>query len=211
MLTIYSSGLPTSFRYVLPQDFPLCFIIITTSLSQQQSMAPQKPQEGRSGTKSSRTTGASSYKPPAETQLKDRYHLVHRDSANTATGNRTLDAQFTIVPETRSRMHKKQHAIGCKCSRIKVYRRHHMISHAAGVHSKLRDKLVAVRNWKPPWLTKAFVTTVSKIEHHNDISSGIFRDKYSDKDPQGWTKQALTSLEDSTEGYIVEVIAESIM
>jgi len=40
-ITIYSSGLPTSFRYHLALDFPLLFVIIISSLSLQQIMAQQ--------------------------------------------------------------------------------------------------------------------------------------------------------------------------
>jgi len=68
-LTRYSSGLPTSFGY-LPQNFPLHFIIIISSLSQQQIMAPQTPQQVENGTESSRTTGASANTPPADNQLQ---------------------------------------------------------------------------------------------------------------------------------------------
>jgi len=96
-LTIYSSGLPTCFRYLLPQDFPLHFFIIISSLPQQQIMAPQTPQQGEGGTKLSRTTGASSNMPPAETQLHSRHHLVHHDAANAGTENMTLDPQLKIV------------------------------------------------------------------------------------------------------------------
>jgi len=92
--TIYSSGPPTSFRYLLPQDFPLCFVIIISSLPQQQIMAPQTPQQGESGTELTRTMGASSNTPPAETHPQRRYNLVHRDAANAATKKMTLDAQL---------------------------------------------------------------------------------------------------------------------
>jgi len=119
-LTIYFSGLPTSFRYLLPQDFPLHFITIISSLPQQHIMAPQTPQQGESGTESSRTTGTSSNMPPAETQLQCTHHLAHRDAANAATKNMTLNTQLRIVYDTGSCKDKKQHGIGCDHTRIEV-------------------------------------------------------------------------------------------
>jgi len=126
-LTRYSSGLPTAFRYLLPQDFSLCFIIIISWLSQQQIMAPQPPQQGEGGTESSRKTAMSSDTPPAETQLQRRHHIVHRDAANAAPDNVTLDALLTVVRKTGSRKNTKQHAIRCKCNRIGVDSRQLMI------------------------------------------------------------------------------------
>jgi len=46
------------------------------------------------------------------------------------------------------------------------------------------------------------------IEHHDVVSSGIFSDKFAEKHPREWTKQALSTLEDATEAYMVEVTAE---
>jgi len=96
-LTIYSSGFPTALRYLLPQDFPLRFVIIISSHLHQQIMAPQTPQQCEGGTESSRTMGAYSNTPPAETQLECRHDLVHCDAANAATGNITLHPQLKIV------------------------------------------------------------------------------------------------------------------
>jgi hypothetical protein len=78
-----------------------------------------------------------------------------------------------------------------------------------GVHRELRYQLIAARNGKPPWLTKAFVHTVRKIEHLDVLSSGIFADEFRDLHPQVWTKQALINLEEATEAYLVEVLAKS--
>jgi len=50
---------------------------------------------------------------------------------------------------------------------------------------------------------------VREIEHHDVVSSGIFADEFRDKGPQEWTKQALKSLEEATESYMVDVIAEA--
>jgi len=57
----------------------------------------------------------------------------------------------------------------------------------------------------------AFVGIVCEIEYHDVVSSEIFADKFSDKNPREWTKQALTMLDDATQAYMVEVMAESIM
>jgi hypothetical protein len=56
---------------------------------------------------------------------------------------------------------------------------------------------------------KACVHTVHEIEHYEVVSSGIFVDDFRDKGPREWTKQALKTLEEATELYMVEVIAES--
>jgi len=126
-LTKYSSGLLTSFRYLLPQDFPLCFIITISSLPKQHIMAPETPQQGESGAESSRTIGASSNTPPAETQLQLRNHWVHCDTANEDTKNLTLDALLKIVRKTGSSKNTKQHVMRYKCSRIVVHSHQLMI------------------------------------------------------------------------------------
>ena len=90
-LTIYSSGLPTSFRYLLLQNSPLRFFIIISSLPQQPIMAPLTPQRSKSGTESSRMMGVSSITPPSLTHLQIKHNLVHRYSANAATENMTRD------------------------------------------------------------------------------------------------------------------------
>jgi len=64
--------------------------------------------------------GASPNTPPAETQLQRRHHLAHRDAANAATKNITLDSQFKIVRKTGSSKNKKQHTIGCEYSQIET-------------------------------------------------------------------------------------------
>jgi len=74
-----------------------------------------------------------------------------------------------------------------------------------GVRRELHNEFIAARNGKPPWLTTAFVHTVREIEHHDVVSSGILADEFPDKHPREWTKQALITLEEATEAYIVEV------
>jgi hypothetical protein len=77
-----------------------------------------------------------------------------------------------------------------------------------GVRRELCNELIAVRNGKPPGSTKAFVHTVQEIKHHDVVSCGIFAVEFPDKCPCDWTKQALITLEQATEVYMVEVIAK---
>ena len=83
-------------------------------------MAPETPQQGESGTESSRMMGTSSNMPPAVTQLQRRHHFAHRNTANAATRYLTLDAQLKIVCESRNSKKKTQHVIRCQYSRIEV-------------------------------------------------------------------------------------------
>jgi len=123
----------------------------------------------------------------------------------------TLDSQLNIVLTTRSSKKKNQQAIGCEYSGIDLDGSQLNILPAAGAHRELRDRFIAARNGKPPWSTNAFVHTVQEIEHHDVVSSGIFADEFSNKNPRERTKQALPTLEDAMEAYMVEVLAESDM
>jgi hypothetical protein len=76
-------------------------------------MAPQTPQAGVIQTESSRTPGASSIAPLAETQLQPRHQLVHRHAAIGATENMAQDAHFKKVRKTSCCNNRQQHAIGC--------------------------------------------------------------------------------------------------
>ena len=96
-------------------------------------------------------------------------------------------------------------------SLIDVERCQIAISYTAGVHRELCEQFIAARNGKPPWSTKAFVLTVPQIHHHAVVRSGIFADGLHDEYPQDWTRQALKTLEEATESYMVEVIAESFI
>jgi len=90
-------------------------------------MAPQTPQQGESGTESTRMTGTSSNMPTIETQQQCRHHLVDCDSAYAATENMTLDTKLKIVCNTWSSRSKKQHMIRCECSRVEVDGRQQMV------------------------------------------------------------------------------------
>jgi hypothetical protein len=54
-----------------------------------------------------------------------------------------------------------------------------------------------------------FLRTVRKIEHHDIVGAGIFADEFCDKRSRMWTKQALITLEEATEAYMVEVLAQT--
>jgi len=82
------------------------------------------------------------------------------------------------------------------------------VSRTAGIRRELRNVFIAARNGKPPWSTKPCVRTVHEIEHYNVVSSGIFAEEFPDKRPCEWTKQALITLEEATEAYMLEVTAE---
>jgi len=69
--------------------------------------------------------------------------------------------------------------------------------------------IITARNREPPLSTQAFVPTIHEFEHHDDVSPGMFADKFREKHPREWTKQALKTLEEATGSYMVEVIAES--
>jgi len=83
-------------------------------------MAPQTPQRGESELESSSTMGAESITPLVATQIQDWHHLVHRNAANAATENLTLDALLKTVFTTGSSKDQKQDAIGCECCRVEV-------------------------------------------------------------------------------------------
>jgi len=200
-----------SFCSLLPQDFPLRFIIIISSLPPQLIMAPQSPLQGGGGTESSRTTGASSNTPPTWTQQQHSHHLVHHNAENAATENMTLDPQLTIVRKTGSSRKRTQHVIGCKCSRIEVHGRQLMIWHTDGVRRELRDQFIAACYGKPSLSTQAFALAIRKIEHHDVVSTVISANESGDKNPREWTNQPLITSQDATEAYKVEVIADSNM
>jgi hypothetical protein len=76
-------------------------------------MAPQTPQPSVIQSESSRTAGASSNAPLADTQLQRRHQLVHRDAAIAATENMAQDTQLKTVRKTGRSNNRQQHAIGC--------------------------------------------------------------------------------------------------
>jgi len=171
-------------------------------------MDTQPPPPGESGSNTGRLAGATSNTEILGTQQERRHKLVHRDAADAATKYMTQDAHLKIVRKTGSRRNKKQHAVGCEYIHIDAIGSQLTVKCTVGVRRELRNEFIAACNGKPPWSTKAFVRTVREIEHHDVVSSGIFPDELPDKRPREWTKQALITLEDATDAYMVEVTAE---
>jgi hypothetical protein len=136
-------------------------------------MDTQPPQQGPSGSKSSRIPGASSNTPVIGTQQECRQQLVHRDAANAATKDMTQDAPLTIVCQTGSSPNKKQHAVQCDYIIMVVNGHQFTVYYTAGVCREPRDPFIAACNGKPPWSSKAFDLTVRTIKHHDVFSSGI--------------------------------------
>jgi hypothetical protein len=54
----------------------------------------------------------------------------------------------------------------------------------------------------------AFLGTVHKIEYHDVASCGIYAADFPDEHLCEWTKQAVITLEEAIEAYMVEVTAE---
>ena len=77
-------------------------------------MAPQTPQPDGMQSVPSRTTGASSNAPLAETQQQRRHRLVHCDAAIAATETMAQDAHLQKVRKTGRRNNRQQYAIGCE-------------------------------------------------------------------------------------------------
>ena len=172
-------------------------------------MDTQPPQPGPSGSESSQLAGTSTNTSLIGTQQERRHQLVHRDATNAATKNMTQVAHLKIVHKTRSSTSKKQHAVGFEYIHTVVHGSQLTIFHAADVCRRLHDRFIAAHNGNPAWSTKEFVCTVREIEHHDVASSGIFADEFRDKHLWEWTTQALITLEEATEAYMVEVIATS--
>jgi Zn-finger protein len=119
------------------------------------------------------------------------------------------EAHLLKVRKTGLRNNRQQHATGCEQLHIDVEVGQLTIYCTATVRRELRDQFIVARNGKPLWSMKACVRTVHEIEHHDVVSLGILVDEFRDKGPREWTKQALKTLEEATELYMVEVIAES--
>jgi hypothetical protein len=56
---------------------------------------------------------------------------------------------------------------------------------------------------------KALVHTVREIEQHDVVTAAIFAHEYWEKGPWERTRQALKTLEDPTELYVVEGIPKA--
>jgi len=58
-------------------------------------------------------------------------------------------------------------------------------------------------------LTSIFVCTVSIIQPHEVVSSGIIPDEYGDKHSQQFKKEVWKTLEEATQLYMVVIITKS--
>jgi hypothetical protein len=76
-------------------------------------MAPQICQSGVIQSQLSRTMGASSNPPLAESQLQCRHQLVHRDAAIAATKNMAHDLHLNKVRKTGLNNNRQQYAFRC--------------------------------------------------------------------------------------------------
>jgi len=62
---------------------------------------------------------------------------------------------------------------------------------------------------KPPLSTKLFIRALPGIKHRDVIGFKSLANDIHDTHRCDWTKQASMTLEEATEAYMVEVIAES--
>jgi len=83
------------------------------------------------------------------------------------------------------------------------------VQRTVGLSRELYDQSIAARYGKPTCSTMAIVPTVTKVEHHDVVSSVIFAHQFPEKHPCEWNNQALITLEEATEVYMVEVMAKS--
>jgi hypothetical protein len=171
-------------------------------------MTPQTPQLGVIESETSRMTVTSSNAPLAETQHQPRYQLVRRNAAIAATENMTQDAIFKNVRQTGRSNDRKQQTCGCASHKIDIQGGQLTIKFTAGVYRELHDKFIATLNGKPPWSWKALIRTVHTTKHDDIVMAVIFVDGFRDNHLQEWTTQALKTLEEATESYMVEVIAK---
>jgi len=171
-------------------------------------MDTEPPAPGESGLNTGRLAGATSNTDILGTQQERRHKLVHRDAANAATKHMTQDAHLNILHKTGSRKNKKQHGVGCEYIHIEAKSGQLTVQRTAGVRRELRNKFIAARNGKPPLSKQVFVRTISEIQHHDVVISGILADEFADKHPCEWTKQVSITLEEAMDAFMVEVTAE---
>jgi len=134
---------------------------------------------------------------------------VHSDTAKAATQNMTKDAHLKMVSKTGGTKNKMHHAVRCKYMYIEHNGSQLTVQRTAGIHRELCDQFITTCNGKSPWLTNTFVHTVHPVVYYPVVSNRILAGKFPDKHPHEWTKQALNTLGEAAEAYIVEVIAKS--
>jgi len=168
---------------------------------------PCQPVESRAN--SSRLPGTTSNTSLIGTQQECRHQLVQHDAINAATKNITQDSQLQIVQQTGSSKNKKQHTLGFEYIHMNVSGHQLTVQGKSDECIDLCEQFITTFKRKPPWSTKAFLRTVRNMLHHDVVNSGIFRGECPNKYPCEWTKDVLITLDEATEAYMVQVIAES--
>ena len=112
---------------------------------------------------------------------------------------------LTTVRKSGQKGNRSHHAIGCKYFYIVMLHSLPIIM-IAKMRLELREQYHASRDCQAPWSKKAFIRTIREIEHHDVVCSGIFADSFPDKLPLGWSKGAVTAIEEAAELYMIEVI-----
>jgi hypothetical protein len=83
------------------------------------------------------------------------------------------------------------------------------MSCTASICRAIHDQFIAGCSGTPPWSTKPFVCTLHKMEHHNDVSSGIFKVELHNQLPQQSGTPGTYTLKGATERFIVLIFAKS--
>jgi len=196
-------------KYIIPKISLFFSLASSSPVPHQRMMASQTPQQGEHGSESGQSTGGSSNASLAGTEQQCRQQLVRRNAANAATQIMTQHAHWNIVCNNRRSKDENQHTIRCDYIHIVGNSRQLTIYCMAGICRVLWDKLIAAHDGKPPLLTTGSVRTVCGIDHLDPVPFGIVGDKLCHDGSREWTNQALNSLEEASEAYMVEVIAKS--
>jgi hypothetical protein len=121
----------------------------------------------------------------------------------------TQDIHLQLVHKTGSSRTKEEDAIGCEYNHIEVDGWYIGIRCTVCIDRTVQNPFRAACYGKHPRSTKAFISRVCNIRHHDVVSSGIVVHSMYEKPPQEWTKQALITFEEVPEAYKVETFADS--
>jgi len=192
-----------------PQNFPLLFILIVFTIPHWPIMAPQTPKQDTCWSELSWQSGASFHVPSAWTKQQPTYMIVRCDTANVASQIMTQDTHSNKVSNTRNTASKMHNAIQCDEIHDEVDIRQQSIYWTSSIQWELYDEFCSVHEWYPPWSSNALVGIVRNIKQHEVISSAMFAFEFHEQHSWELMKEALNTLEEVMEAYIVEVIAES--
>jgi len=171
-------------------------------------MATETPQQGESGSEWNRSMGGSSNVTLAGPQQHHGHLLAHWEAANAASNSMTQDAHLKLIHKTGSSKNNKQHAIGCEYGHIAETSCQPTITCTVHICREVHDQLIAAHNRYHASSTNIVVCTVCEIKRYDDVSSGIFANEFHEKRPREWTNNDPVSLEEATEVYMVQVLAE---